>query len=187
MLFAHQLGDGLTLRLPQERDAPAMFAAIEASRETLRPWMPWELATQSPEDILPFIRSCREQYAQGNGPQCSIWEHDAVIGGIGLHPIDWTNRQVSLGYWLRSDREGRGIITRCTRVLLVYCFDELELERVWLEAAAGNQRSRAVALRLGMTEEGTLRSARVVNGVRHDMVVYSLLRLEWLRQQADPA
>ena len=44
---------------------------------------------------------------------------------------------------------------------------------------ADNERSAAVAKRLGMTLEGVLRSEYVHHGERHDSEVYSLLADEW--------
>jgi ribosomal-protein-serine acetyltransferase len=44
---------------------------------------------------------------------------------------------------------------------------------------AANQRSRAVAARLGFTEEGPHRQAIAIRDQRRDEVVYGLLADEW--------
>ena len=46
-------------------------------------------------------------------------------------------------------------------------------------ADPANVRSAAVAERLGMTREGTLRSSFVVNGTRHDTEIWAILSSEW--------
>jgi ribosomal-protein-serine acetyltransferase len=47
-----------------------------------------------------------------------------------------------------------------------------------------NERSQAVAKRLGMTYEGTRRSDFVLNGERHDSEVWSILAAEWVPPSA---
>jgi RimJ/RimL family protein N-acetyltransferase len=49
------------------------------------------------------------------------------------------------------------------------------MSRVEWSAATGNIRSIAVAKRLGMEREGVLRSALALDGVRHDVEVWSLV------------
>jgi len=49
------------------------------------------------------------------------------------------------------------------------------LARVEWHCAVDNQRSIAVAQRLGMTREGVLRSAFSLDGARQDVEVWSLL------------
>ena len=49
-----------------------------------------------------------------------------------------------------------------------------------LTAAVENERSRSVAERLGMTQEGVLRKAGRIREDRYlDLVMYSMLREEW--------
>jgi RimJ/RimL family protein N-acetyltransferase len=42
-----------------------------------------------------------------------------------------------------------------------------------------NERSIAVAQRLGMTKDGVLRQAFEINDTRHDVEVWSVLKAEW--------
>jgi ribosomal-protein-serine acetyltransferase len=58
----------------------------------------------------------------------------------------------------------------------------LRLNRVGIEAAPNNPRSRALAERLGFREEGVLREAeRFADDDYRDLVLYSMLASEWSR------
>jgi ribosomal-protein-serine acetyltransferase len=63
------------------------------------------------EDTQGFIRSTVQQYLDNQGFQAGIWANHELVGVAGFHPIDWQNKVASLGYWLREDDQGRGIMT----------------------------------------------------------------------------
>ena len=44
------LGDGIVVRTLTPDDDREMFELIEANRDRLRPWMPWEPETEGPAD-----------------------------------------------------------------------------------------------------------------------------------------
>ncbi|HJX08492.1 MAG TPA: GNAT family protein [Actinomycetota bacterium] len=170
------LGDGIVVRSYTLDDAQALHDVIDANRDHLRPWMIWEHTTKSAEDTRTFIQSCLDEPVsiEGNG----IWVDGELAGGIGLD-IDSLSNSGEIGYWLAKDHEGRGLVTRACERFFDMAFDQLGLHRMELQAAAGNMRSRAVAQRLGMREEGTWRDGiRVADGYL-DSVGYGILEDEW--------
>jgi ribosomal-protein-serine acetyltransferase len=170
------LGEGLRVRTLDLSDAEGLFALVEANRDRLRPWMPWEPNTRGPEDVRAFIASCRnsETSVDGNG----ILVEGALAGTAGMR-VDLLANAAEIGYWIDRRYEGRGIVTRVSERFLLLAFDELRLHRVELHAAVDNARSRAVAERLGMRQEGVLRDAERVHDGYHDLVVYAILEDEW--------
>ena len=176
------LGEGLTIRTFVLGDAEGMFALVDANRDRLRPWMIWEPATTSTEDTRTFIQRCLDSTDyEGNG----LWQDGELIGGMGFD-IDTTANSGEIGYWIAGGHEGRGIVTRgCVR-FFDFAFDELGLHRMELQAAVTNTRSRAVAERLGMTEEGLARDGIQVAAGYLDSVLYGILEDEWrARRSAD--
>jgi RimJ/RimL family protein N-acetyltransferase len=85
-----------------------------------------------------------------------------------------------IGVWLDPSVEGRGLITKAVTHMIDYAVRVRGIKRVEWYCAPANVRSKAAAARLGMTYEGTLRSSFVVNGVRLDSEVWSVLAEEWL-------
>lgn len=176
ILIDWDLGEGLRVRSFDLGHADALFALVEANRDRLRPWMSWEPTTQGSGDIRAFITSSRdsETDAEGNG----LFVDGALIGSMGMR-VNLLANVGDIGYWIDGTYEARGIVTRAADRFLVFAFDELGLHRVELRAAVDNVRSRAVATRLGMHEEGVLREAERVHDGYLDMVVYGLLEDEW--------
>lgn len=166
------------LRLLEPRDAGELQALIEAERARLSPWMPWA-TEQRMTDTEAFIRRTRQQIADDDGFQTAIVRAGRIVGMVGFHRVDWTNRSTSIGYWLAAAEEGRGTMTRAVRALVDHAFSAWELNRVVIEAAPENGRSRAIPIRLGFTEEGTLRGSGRVGDRYLDSVVYGMLAAEW--------
>jgi len=171
-----ELDDGVVLRTFTPDDDVALFELIDANRHRLRPWMIWEPTTRSPGDTRAWIESCLASPTdlEGNG----LWVDGALAGGVGLS-IDPIANAGEIGYWLADGFEGRGLVTRACVRFLDHGFDVLGLHRITVHAAVDNTRSRAVAGRLGMREEGVLRDGcRVADGYL-DLVAYGILEDEW--------
>lgn len=103
-------------------------------------------------------------------------DDDALLGTCGLRVRDEDNDVVAIGYMVSPLARGRGIATRATRLLIEFAWS-VGAHRVALDAFATNLASRRVAEHCGMTQEGILREAHLGNGgIRHDVVLYGLLR-----------
>lgn len=176
-----ELGDGIVVRTLTPDDDVELFALVDRNRDRLRPWMPWEPATKGPSDTRDFIeRSIASEHdLDANG----IFIVGRLAGSIGLR-VDAMDEKGEVGYWLDGDAEGRGIVTRACERFLTLAFEELGLHRVELHAATGNERSRAVAVRLGMVEEGTGRENGRIDGGFVDLVMFGILDREWRARRA---
>ena len=102
-----------------------------------------------------------------------------VVGTIGCFWASKKDGVMELGYNLAEPFWGRGIIVEAARVLIDFVFREYLVDRIQARIFAGNASSVRVAEKLGMTQEGTLRSFLLVRGERVDVTYYSLLRKEW--------
>lgn len=174
-----RFGPGLELRLLEEGDAAALQALIVANREYLAAWLPWA-AGQTEADTAAFIAGTRRQLRENDGFQMAILVDGELAGVTGFTGVDWANRSTAIGYWLAADRQGRGTATAAVRALVAHALDAWGLNRVEIRAATGNARSRAVAERLGFSEEAVFRRAQQVGGRALDLVVYSLVAGEAL-------
>jgi len=178
-MFRLVVDEELELGLVEERYARELFALIERHRDYLRTWLPWPDRSRSVEDLLEWVRGSLTQFAANKGPSTGLWANRALCGVASYHPIDWDNRSVSIGYWLAADHQGRGLMTRAVRALVIHAFQDLGLNRVEIRCAVGNRKSRAIPVRLGFSEEGVIHEAQWLNGRFVDHVIYGLLVRDW--------
>jgi ribosomal-protein-serine acetyltransferase len=175
---ALQINDVAVLRPFTEEDAAELTAVVAANREHLAPWLPWA-ATYGYRDSLDYVAKARAQIEADDGFEGGIVVGGEIVGGAGLHAIDRLNRSTSIGYWLTAEAQGRGLMTATVRALLDHAFGPFALHRVVIEAVVDNARSRAIPERLGFTEEGVLREAKLVRGRYEDAALYAMLAAEW--------
>jgi ribosomal-protein-serine acetyltransferase len=178
-MLRHELPSGAHLRLFEESDAEELFALTDRNRAHLERWMPWVPGTRSPEDSLAFIRLTRRQVADNDGLSLAIVRDGSIAGTAGFHAVDWANRSTTVGYWLSADEQGHGTMTEAVRALVDHAFGPWQLERVEIQAAVENARSRAVPERLGFREEGVRRRAERVGDRYLDLVLYAMLAADW--------
>jgi ribosomal-protein-serine acetyltransferase len=178
-MFQAQVRENLYLQLLGERHAGEVFSLVDRDRDYLREWLPWVDATQTVDDILTFIKFSLEQFASNKGFACGVWHERQFCGVIGTAKLDSLNRNAEIGYWLGRSFQGKGIMTAACRAIVTHLMDELDLHRVAIHCAKDNEKSAAVAQRLGFTEEGLAREATLVDGTFHDMRRFAVLKRDW--------
>lgn len=170
------LGNGqLTLRPPEPADAPVVARAVQASLGELEPWMPWASAEYDEAAALDWIE-------HGDAHPFVILDSDGeFMGSCGLNHRDELNQRANLGYWVRTDRAGRGVATAATVLLASHGLTELGLRRIEIVMAVENHASRRVAERAGATYEGVLLKRLILQGISHDAHGFSVTTLDQLR------
>ncbi|MET0145235.1 MAG: GNAT family N-acetyltransferase [Ilumatobacteraceae bacterium] len=144
---------GAVLRRTQRDDLDALQAAIEASRDHLRPFMPW--ADQSRQDTSDFIDLSIKEWEDHTGFGYLVVDTDddePVLGGCKIH-LRVGPDATEIGYWLAVGATGRGIVTATAAALAVASFDLPGVVRVEIHCDEANVRSAAVPRRLGFRLE----------------------------------
>ncbi|HEX3052096.1 MAG TPA: GNAT family protein [Aggregatilineaceae bacterium] len=130
----------------------------------------------------------REQRAKGqvSGLGFGIQTKDGKpIGSMGINFMSPYHRIANLGAVIgEPDYWGGGYGTDALTLLLDYCFDWLDLRRVWLDTMVINVRVQRQMDKLGFKLEGHIRRETFVDGQWVDMLVYGLLREEWPGREA---
>ena len=173
----------LVLRCPRPGDGAALNAAVKASLPELQPWMPWAQQPPNPEESEALARGAHAKFLQRLDLVYSMWLHAGdgqeteLVGGTGLHRLDWTVRRFEIGYWCHSAHRGRGLVSEAAVALNRLAFDQLNAHRVEIRMDARNLASQRVAQKAGFTLEGTLRGAdHGVEGLPRDLHIYARVR-----------
>lgn len=170
-----RIGD---LRVLQEGDAEELHALIDANRAHLSSWLTWA-GSQTFGDTLAFIKRGEERVGVGDGLHCAVRQDGRIVGVVSYMDVNFRHRHTTLGYWLDKNHQGRGLAIGAVRTLVEHAFRIWKLNRVEIRAAVENNRSRALAERLGFVQEGLLRQAEFVNGCFLDTVVYGVTAEGW--------
>jgi len=107
-------------------------------------------------------------------------EDGAHIGNVGLHDLNWKDRNAELGIAIgEKEYWGRGYGTDAVLTMLRFAFEELNLHRVSLTVYDHNERARCCYEKCGLRHEGRNREARFSGGKYHDELRMSILRSEF--------
>ena len=168
------------IRLIAESDATSMFNLIERNRVRLSDYFPNSIkAIVSNNSALLYIL---EKVREGKNKVsfCFVIEGMAdaeLIGVVFLKNVEWTIPKAELAYFIDSQNEGKGIITKALSFVIAYGFDVLKLNKLYLRASGDNKASQRVAEKNGFRAEGTLRSDfKTSDGKLIDMIYYGLLK-----------
>jgi RimJ/RimL family protein N-acetyltransferase len=173
----------LVIRCAQPGDGALLNAAVVDSLDALRPYVPWAGTVPTLADSESVCRKAQARFRLREDLMMLIFERAAgdvegeLLGGTGLHRMDWKARRFEIGYWRRSGREGRGIATEAVNAMARLAFDDLRAQRVELRIDNVNRASWRVAERCGFTLEGVMRCESLApDGTWRDMRVYSKVR-----------
>ena len=171
----------LVLRPYRAGDAEALFAAVEESRQRLRPWLDWVDDFETFDHARAYVSGAINDWTRRRELFFGVFAVDGrYLGNTGLHNVDWSLRSFEIGYWLRDGAEGHGYAQEAVRRLTRFAFEDLNANRVEIRCDPRNERSRRVAERLGFVFEGCLRNSRQdPTGEPRDTLVYALVPGDW--------
>lgn len=136
----------------------------------------WHPARSTPESVRQAIETWQAEWKSGGARRTFAVREvqtGSLAGGCELRLRD--DRIAEISYWTFPAFRGRGLASRAVELLCRWAFTELAVQRIELYVEPDNAGSRAVALRAGFTEEGTLRQRERFGEERRDMVLYSRL------------
>jgi RimJ/RimL family protein N-acetyltransferase len=150
----------LLIRKPMPGDGKAVYEAMQASLNELKPWMPWAHNNQTVDDVEGNIRDAHAKFLTREDLRLHIFHKvtGEFIGSSGLHRINWDIPKFEIGYWIDTRLSGKGYITEAGGGITDFAFKELNAKRVEIRCDSQNVRSRAIPEKLGYTLEGILKN-----------------------------
>lgn len=141
--------------------------------------MPEKYPPFSREETKRWIKMCMTK-TNGYEQKAIVTEEGIHIGWIDLKNIDNLNKHAELGvalgdktYW------GKGYGLSAMKEMLLWGFNELNLNKIWLRVEVDNEKAIKSYKRIGYIEEGILRQDRRRNGEFVDRLRMSILKHEF--------
>jgi RimJ/RimL family protein N-acetyltransferase len=189
--------------MAEKEEENMVFPFIKGEKIDLVPqnskWIPlyskWDNDPEVRHFARHYIPRTPEEYKRWFEPQSGRGVREGVfftiyhkidncpIGTIGLHRIDWVNRNASIGGLIgESNYWGKGMIGEAARLLINYGFTELNLHKISATILNVNERSLRAAEKLEFKQEGILREHMYVDGKYVDFHQFAILKEEWVSQ-----
>ena len=189
---ASLVGPRVLLRPLDVGDHAQWRSVRERSRDWLEPWEPL------PEPGAPDPVTDRDAFRA----RCGAWERQRQFDtayGFGLFLRDGTLAgEVSLGsvlrgpfqssfigYWIDEAQAGNGYVPEGVALVIRYGFDSLGLHRMEAAIVPRNVKSRRVADKLGLRDEGIARRFLQIRGVWEDHVRYAITHEDWVERREE--
>ena len=129
-----------------------------------------------------LLKSWQQRYEDTMFYNWCIEFEGLPIGGIDLIMRSTKSLRAELGYCLSNCYKGRGIVTEAACAVLTYAFETVGLHKICAKHDVENPASGRIMQKLGMRQEGYMKlDAQRLDGTYSDMVLYGILRDEWLR------
>ncbi len=173
----------LILRVPRAGDGAQLFEAINESHERLKPWFPWAQELSRLEERELWVRQSYSKYLLNEDMPLGLYlkVDGKLIGGSGLHYRGLHIPAFEIGYWIRTEYEGKGYISEAVRAITRFAFDVAKANRVFIRCDMDNLRSQSVAKRAGYQFEGRMRNyeRKADSGELTDMLFFGMTRADY--------
>ena len=133
-----------------DSDAGNFASAVNASLDTLQPWLLWARNGFSEEDARQWFAATHTLREKGEANELGLFAEDGrLLGGAGLRYSSEQTSHCSIGYWVRTSEQRQGIASQAVRYLVEMAWQRPERDRVEILAVEENTASRRVAEKCG--------------------------------------
>lgn len=134
--------------------------------------------TYTVEDLKGWV-----EFHNNNREEVLLVVYDEIsqklIGHVGLYKIDLHAKKAEYGILIADDNSrGKGYGTMCTKTLVDFAFDVLNLHKVTAEVLIENKASETMFKKCGFKIDGILRDECYKNGQYYDVLTMSVLECE---------
>ncbi|PIZ31621.1 MAG: GNAT family N-acetyltransferase [Alphaproteobacteria bacterium CG_4_10_14_0_8_um_filter_53_9] len=179
----------LRLRVLQPEDLRVVQEAIHTSLPELARWMPRAIKGQTQRQTRNYIYTQLALFVEDENYVFGIFDKDdaSFLGVVELGPRVPQIPSYELGFWIRSDVAGEGLMTEAVRAVTGYAFEKMRAGRVFMRCEPDNIGSRKVAEKSGLLQEGWLKNDALGADGREvvDTLVYGQVPAGWARVKGD--
>lgn len=168
----------LTLRRMLVSDTDDMYEY--ARRESVTRYLTWN-PHRSRDYTREYLQYIGTHYTIGDFFDWGVIHNgdDKFIGTCGFTRFDYNHNCGEIGYVLNPEYWGHGFADEAVREVMKFGFEVLGLNRIEAKFMEGNESSRRVMEKTGMTFEGYHRKSMLIKGEYKTIGVCSILRNEY--------
>ena len=130
-----------------------------------------------------FTRESHENWIKtmietGKVVQLMICETDTdrPVGSVYIRDIDRTHQKAEYGIFIgAAEARGKGYGTAAAKLMIQYCFGELQLHRLFLRVYADNMQAIRSYEKAGFVKEAHLRDDVCIDGKYRDIVLMGII------------
>lgn len=175
--------DNYALRPITLDDASEFFQMVENNKHRIETYFPGIVSkTKTIEETKTHIAERIEGAEKGKYMIYLIIDNPTkkFVGVVQLKDIDTNAKKRELGFFVISNYEKKGIATKAIIAASDFCFNTLNLNKVFMRIAEENTASRRVAEKCGFKVEGKLRDDFTTSdGKLITLFYYGLLKNEF--------
>jgi RimJ/RimL family protein N-acetyltransferase len=184
-----QIGPVRTMRLRLRPLSDVDLDAVHAlhnDAELIR-YLPWEPRTR--EQSADWLRQRMASSRLEQDDDALAWaverlEDGRLLGSVNAWWRSVEHAQGEIGFVLARDVQRQGYAREAVTALVDLLFRELDLRRVYGTTDGRNTASAGLMSSLGMRQEAHLRECERFKGEWSDVLIYAVLRTEWLSGRA---
>ena len=165
------------LRALQEKDAPFMLEWMQ--EPSIACFFRFDASKMTAESCRAFIENANKD--ENSRHYAIADENDEYLGTISLKDIDGVSAEYAVS--TRKAAHGTGAAMQATRQLIDIAFNELKLERVFLNVLTENLRANAFYKKAGFAFEYTEKNAVEIRGEMKDLNWYAIKAEEYFGGQ----
>jgi RimJ/RimL family protein N-acetyltransferase len=130
----------------------------------------------SDKDILKWYKNAKKE---GYRWALVVKSNNKLIGFVGIYNVNYVNRNAEFGILIGDKTaHGKGYATEAMRIIVDYCFNELNLNRIYLYVLANNVPAIKAYEKNGFCLEGKLRQHIYRAGKYIDNYVMGIIKDE---------
>ncbi len=164
----------LLLRRIVRDDIPALFK-MRSDKKVMQ-YIDRPLA-ESLDDAALLIAKIDDALLLNDGITWGInlKEDPELIGTIGYWRIDKPNHRAEIGYLLKTQMQGKGLMQEAISTVIKYGFEQIRLHSIEANVNPLNDASKKILEKNGFVQEAYFRENYYYNGKFLDSNIYSLL------------
>jgi len=173
-MISHFEHGGMVLRVPTPQDAPH----IQELRNDQSTWTHLtDPRPLGPGDQKKWVESLSMRSDRFYFSVSTI-EHP-FVGIVRMDEFDTLNRSIRVGADIVPELRGQGLGVRLYGLIKRYCFDFMNVHRVWLAVLETNEHAQRLYSKQGFRVEGRYRQAVFRGGKYLDYILMSILESEY--------